>query len=128
MKTFLKSVLFNNVQLKLFSLICGYVCWSIISETRTNDVWIDVPVCFYQAKNNCTIKAPETVKVRLTGKRPDLRKLDTKKTAVHIDTRALSEGEQTIPLSDKQIMLPDNVQVTGWAPTHVNVKLNNITT
>jgi hypothetical protein len=128
MKTFLKSVLFNNVQLKLFSLILGYVCWSIISETRTDDVWMDIPVCFYQAENNTQIEAPEMVKVRLTGKRPQLRTLDTNKTAVHIDTRNLSDGEQIIALSEHHIMVPDNVQVTGWAPTHMNIKVKKNST
>jgi len=123
MKAFLKSVLLNNVQLKLFSLVLGYIGWSIISQSHTDDVWIEVPICFSQTQQVARIKSPETVKVNLSGKRSDLRSLDTKTTAVHIDTRDLKNGEQNVALSEHQLLLPETVRVTGWAPTHVRVNV-----
>ena len=123
MKTFLKNVHLNNVQRKLFSLVLGYIGWSIISQSHTDTVWVDVCICFSQTQQVARIKSPETVKVNLSGKRSDLRSLDTKATAVHIDTRDLQEGEQNIALSQHHLLLPETVRVAGWAPTHVRVNV-----
>ncbi|MCK5633244.1 hypothetical protein KAH94_05810 [bacterium] len=123
MKNFLKRVFFSNIQIKLFSFALGYICWSIINQSHSDTTWIDIPVYFYQAEKNAMIEAPEMVKVSLLGKRSDLRSLDTSKTAVHIDTRNLKQGEQIITLSEQQTILPEKVKIDRWAPEKISVKL-----
>lgn len=123
MQNLLKKILTNNVQLKLFSLILGYLCWSIVSQSHTDNIWIDAPVCFYETADNQQIHAPETIKINLTGKRCALRAIDRKSTAVHIDTHDLKLGKHVIALSERNMLLPETVQVIGWAPTHVPIKI-----
>ena len=123
MQSILKKTLTNNVQLKLFSLILGYLCWSIVSQSHIDDVWIDAPVCFYETADNQHIDAPETIKINLTGKRSALRAIDRKSTAVHIDTHNLTLGKHVIALSERNLLLPETVQVAGWAPTHLPIKI-----
>ena len=127
MKNLLKKTLSNNVQLKLFSLILCYICWSIVSQSHTDDMWIDAPVCFYETADNQQIHALETVKVNLSGKRCALRAIDRKNTAVHIDTRNLKQGNHIIALSERHVLLPETVQVIGWTPTHLNIKVEKKT-
>jgi len=123
MKAFIKRVLLNNVQLKIFSLILAYGSWSMINKSHADDVWIEAPVCFYETAQGLKIAAPDSIKINLTGKRADLRLLDTQSTAIHIDSRTLKKGENKIALSDKQMMLPGTIKVTGWAPSHLDVKV-----
>jgi len=127
MKTLLKRALLNNVPIKLFSLILGYGLWSIISQSHVDDRWVDIPVYFCQTAENLHVKAPETVKINISGKRSDLRNLDRNDVAVHIDTRTLAAGKNTVALSDRHLIIPENVQVTGVAPTHVDVNVKKET-
>jgi hypothetical protein len=120
-KLSLKNLFLNNVQIKVFSLVFGYLAWSIISHSHADDAWVQIPVCFSNSETAMKITAPEMVRVNLAGKRSDLRSLDTNATAVHIDTRDLRDGEQSIELSEQHVLTPDSIQVVGWAPTHINV-------
>ena len=123
MKAFIKRILLNNVQLKIFSFILAYGSWSMINQSHADDVWIDAPVCFYETKQGLKIAAPDFVKINLSGKREDLRSLDIQSTAIHIDTRTLQKGENKVALSEKQIMLPETIKVTGWVPSHLDVQV-----
>jgi len=123
MKAFIKRVLLNNVQLKILSFILAYGSWSMINQSHADDVWIDAPICFYETAQGLKIAAPDHVKVNLSGKRVDLRSLDTQCTAIHIDSRTLKEGDNKIALSEKQVMLPETIKVTGWTPSHLDVKV-----
>ncbi len=121
MKLSLKNVVLNNVPIKVFSLIFGYLAWSVISYSHADSTWVNVPVCFSSSETAMQVMAPETIKINLAGKRCDLRLLDTNATAVHIDTRDLRNGEQSIELSETHVLIPDSIQVVGFAPTHINV-------
>lgn len=123
MKNLLKRALLNNVQIKLFSIFFGYVCWSIVNQSHTDDMWIDVPVCFDQAIENLHIQSPETVKINLSGRRSDLRAIDINSSAVHIDTRDLKDGKNIIALSERKVLLPETIQVIGWIPTHLKIEM-----
>ena len=127
MKNLLKKALLNNVQIKLFSLVLGYGLWSIVNQSHADDMWMDIPLCFCETAKTMNVDAPETVKINLTGKRADLRVLDRNGVAVHIDTRRLSAGKNIIALSDRQVLLPETIQITGWAPTHVNINVKKET-
>jgi len=123
MKIFLKKTLLNNVHLKIFSLTLGYICWSVISQSHTDDVWMEVPVGFYQTEQTVQIEAPETMHIRVAGKRSDLKKLDTTKTAAHINGKYLKEGDNTVVFSDTDIIVPEQIEVTEWAPKEIQVKV-----
>ena len=122
MKLFLKKIFLSNVQIKLFSLILAYAGWSLINKSHTDDIWTDVPVCFYETEKGMKIACADTVKMNLSGKRSDLRSLNIEDIAIHIDSRTLAQGENTITLSERQVMLPETIKVTGWAPSHLEVE------
>ena len=123
MESFLKRIILNNVQLKLFSLFFGYIFWSIISQNHTDDVWMEVPVSFYKTEQISNIEAPETTKVRLSGKRSYLSSLKMDKTAIHIDGRKLKEGDNKVVFKDNNIIIPEQIKVTGWAPRNIQIKV-----
>jgi len=123
MKAFLKRVLLNNVQLKILSFILAYGSWSMINQSHADDVWIDAPVCFYETDKGLKIACPDQIKINISGTRADLRSIDTQRTAIHIDSRTLKEGDNKIALSEKQVMLPETVKVTGWSPNQLDVKV-----
>lgn len=122
MKKFLKSVLLSNLHIKLFSLFLAYAGWAILNQSHTDDRWIDVPVYFYETGKDIHVSAPQSVKLNVSGKRSDLRALDTASTAVHIDTRTLKEGKNTVALSERHVMIPETIKVTGWAPSHMEIE------
>lgn len=124
MKRFFKKVFLNNVQLKIFSFILAYACWSLISQSHTDDVWVDASVCFYESEKIAMINAPEKVKINLSGKRAILQSIDTKEAAVHIDPSKLKQGKNMITLSEHQVTLPEEVKITGWSPTHLEIEVN----
>jgi len=122
MKRFLKNIFLNNVQIKLFSIILAYGVWSLVNQSHTDDIWTDVPVCFYETEKGMKIACADTVKMNLAGRRSDLRSLNIEDVAIHIDSRTLAEGKNTITLSERQVMLPETIKVAGWTPPHLEVQ------
>ena len=122
MKLFLKKIFLNNIQIKLFSLILAYAGWSLINQSHTDDIWTDIPVCFYETEKGMKIACADSVKLNLSGKRSSLRSLNMEDIALHIDSRTLAPGKNMITLSDRYVMLPETIKVTGWAPSHLEVE------
>lgn len=111
-----KNQLTSNLTLKIISLMLGYGLWLLLSQSRTAELWADVPVCFYNVPAQIQINAPETISVQLVGHRSDLYALDNENLAFHIDGELLHVGENLLPVSREALFLPHCIKLVNYAP------------
>lgn len=116
MKLSLKSILESNLSLKVMSFFLGIGFWCIYSAFHPTSINVDVPVCFYGRADGKDIEAPETINVKLMGKRTDFYNLDLTNIALHINTDELVPGEQVIEVSDEKLFLPKNIKLVHCSP------------
>ena len=120
----LKNSLRTNVTLKTLSFVLGYSCWSILSQAFTQSLSFDVPLCFYgEPDTNTQVHAPETIAIKLAGKRTDLHNLDIKNLAIHINLQELSAGKNLIILENKKLFLPDCIKLVHYNPLNLIVDI-----
>lgn len=126
----LKNILWNNLTLKVLSLLFGYAFWSMISQSLAVTVSIPVSLSFYNVPQNIAVEAPETIKVTLRGKRAHLNHLDCATLAFHIDGTALHSGDNYVSLKAEQLFLPETINLLDYNPSplviHINEKQSNI--
>lgn len=121
MFTKVQHTLLNNFSLKLIAFIIGYGLWILMSAEHTTTVYMTVPVSFYNVKGY-TIDAPETVNVRLHGKRNDLYTL-SHKLAFHIDGNTLAVGKQSLFFESSLLFLPDTVTLIESIPKESTIEV-----
>lgn len=125
MKHLNKTIIANNLTLKVISLIMGYTFWFVWSETQTTKVTLDVPLCVYNVPETAQINAPETISVALAGTLQELNNLDLHNLAIHIDGTTLHEGNNQCLLKNEQLFVPDNIKMVHYAPSNILISYNS---
>ena len=123
MKTLTRIRFSNKIIDKIFALIFGFALWTIFAANNTKDIWIQVPLCFYNTDDNIICNGPETVKVHLCAKRVALKNIDTKNLAIHVDSQKLSLGESNLHVTEQDLFLPDSIKLVDYTPCNIVVNV-----
>jgi len=126
-KVLLKKILCSNVPLKAIALILGYSFWHILGHGHTINIWLEMPLSFYEIPKNLTLHAPNTVAINLAGKRSDLYNLDKNKLAVHINAHKLFPGYNNLSITAETLFLPDTIKLIDYKPSNVLVEVKEKT-
>lgn len=118
-----KKNVWRNAPLKLISLLLGYTFWYIFGNSHTSTAWITIPLCFYNVPEAQTIRAPETISVKVAGKRSDLRSLDPEQLAIHINAEKLKLGRNLISITDEALFLPESIKLVHYNPSNPTVEI-----
>jgi hypothetical protein len=118
-----KKQIWRNTSLKVISLLLGYTFWYIFGNSHSTTVWITVPLCFYNIPIATTIKGPDTISVKLCGKRSELCALESDQLAVHIDAQQFVQGKNRISLSEQSIFLPASIKLVHYNPSHPTIEV-----
>ena len=113
----------RNIPLKVISLLLGFTFWYIFGNSHTTTAWITIPLCFYNIPKQTTIKAPESLSVKVTGKRSHLRTLDTNELAIHVNTEKLHTGKNLLSIAPETIFLPESIKLVDYCPSNPTVEL-----
>jgi YbbR domain-containing protein len=114
-----KSHPLNNLSLKIIALVFGYTLWTTMSEHNKVQVALQAPLSFYN-QSGLELEAPESVLVTVAGARDSLYQL-TRDLAVHIDAKNLQEGQNTIALLEKDLLLPETIKLVHCSPKTITV-------
>lgn len=116
----------TNVPHKIVALVIGYGIWFLLSQTHTQQITVEVPVCFYGAAIESIAHAPETISITLSGTRNCLAQLDLDALAVHIDADDLIQGQNPIDITEEKLFLPDSVNVVHCNPSYLTITTASI--
>jgi hypothetical protein len=70
-----------------------------------------------------TIDAPAHLVVQLKGKRSALYSLNKETLAAHIDAQLLTEGNNALTLSDKDLLLPLGISLDNYKPNNLVIAI-----
>lgn len=116
----LKNILLTNPILKVIALIFGFVWWSVLGQTVGSNRWLHLPIAVYNTHGKL-INAPDTIQVKLTGRRNDLQALDMQHLALHIDATHLKEGKNVIDITHDMLLLPERIRLVQYQPSNIIV-------
>lgn len=119
----IKNALLSNIFLKSSSIIIGYLFWLLISDAYITNIWVEVPLCFYNNDQNIAIEAPEKIYVQLKGKRSRLYNLDKKSLAIHINAQDLKPALNSCKLTADHLFLPSGIILSDYCPGNLIIKL-----
>lgn len=119
--------LFRNLWLKLFSLVLASILWYYVNtQSRFLPAGLiekkfkEVPVKILTSSRELgRVKiSPETVSIKVRGKKALLSKFDKSDITLFIKLEGLKEGEYLLPLHWE---LPSEVEVVSISPREVKV-------
>lgn len=118
-----KKTMWRNTSLKISALLFGYTFWYVFGQSHTSSAWITVPLCFYNVPKQTVIKGPETISLKIIGKRSELRLLDIDQLAIHINAEELTQGKNLLTITEKSILLPEPIKLVHYSPSNPTVEL-----
>ncbi len=118
-----KKTMWRNTSLKITALLFGYTLWYAFGQSHTSSAWITVPLCFYNVPKEVVIKGPETISLKIIGKRSELRLLDIDQLAIHINAEELAHGKNLLTFTEKSILLPEPIKLVHYSPSNPTVEL-----
>ncbi len=117
----------TNLPLKLFSLVCGYLAWTLISGSHVTQSTHTIPVCVYNLRADQRMQSPEYITLTLCAPRHLLRTIDHNELAVHIDATRLHVGDNQLIVDHSTLFLPANVNVVHYSPLNASIRITQIT-
>jgi YbbR domain-containing protein len=120
----LRKLLFDNLGLKLVSLLLAYLLWFNVSSEPVVERALTVPVEFLNTPPNLEISNDYTknLDVHVSTRRGALSG-GSVNISVLIDLRDAHEGERIIPIGDADVRKPEGVTVLHVTPSRITLVL-----
>jgi uncharacterized protein (TIGR00159 family) len=105
------------------SLAVAALFWTtvIMSKTETREMIFTVPIQYTGLQKNLVLEGnvPPEVKLHLEGSSSLLTTLDLTQLRVQVDLSRVTEGRQTIALSDQNVQVTKRVKVVDLSPSFI---------
>lgn len=118
----IKQQLLNNLSLKVLALVFGYIFWTTMSERHVTQVTLNAPVSFFH-QEGLVLDAPEAISVTLAAPRKKLYGL-TRDLALHIDAQKLTQGKNTVRITEQNLFLPPSVKLIHYTPEKIAITVS----
>ncbi len=122
MQSSLSLALSSNLTLKIGAFVIGVTLWALVSSVYEETITVTVPLCFFNAENYAIV-APESLRVTLKGFRHDLRAIDYKALAAHLDAGKIGPGKRSVLVGNKELFLPKKIKLVSYSPMNLEVEL-----
>src|SRR5262245_51325260 len=114
-----KHWIVHNWFLKVVSLLLATVLWAAISNQRSSEIGLDVPLEYHNIPPQMEIAGDITnlVQVRLRGSSNVIKGITAKDVATSIDLSKMKTGEKVVPLSPQNVQAPFGAEVIRVNPS-----------
>lgn len=121
----LRAMVFNNVLLKMVSLIIAFMLWSFLMLERKSEVTLNIPIRIENVPDNLVIvePPPPDIRVAVRGSRTQLRSINEALMPYRIDLAGFRAGETTIDVIPDKINLPRGLRIVHVNPTKITIEL-----
>ncbi|MBN2707259.1 MAG: YbbR-like domain-containing protein [Deltaproteobacteria bacterium] len=129
--TRIRSLLLENLHLKLMSLGLALLLWFFVSGKSKTELALSVPIEFTSipAAMTITTKVPTSIHIRVKGTKTLLRPLTSKPPTLSIDLAKATVGKNIIQLADESFNdLPLGVDVVHLDPEILTLYLDRYLT
>ena len=126
----LKELVFNNLPIKIISLLLAVFLWFFVIGQRSSEIGIEVPLRFENLGDTFAVvnKPPSRVDVRVRGPRTLLSSLDPTRVDLTVDLSGAKPGRRSYHIFPEQIVLPRGLQVSRIEPSEIAVEFSPVIT
>lgn len=117
------KLLLSRPFIKINACLIGYGLWMLLSQHQIITRTIHAPVCFYQASQDHTIIAPDTIDITIKASKKSFEHFDAYSSAIHIDASRFQEGNNFITLQKENLFLPDEIKLINLVPSSLQIQL-----
>jgi diadenylate cyclase len=123
MLDFLKRRIFQNLGLKIFSLILATGLWLAVARDTPDEVALNVPIEFHNIPEKLEINSEEIpmAQVRVRGPHRLIGALRPEEVHVQVDLTDVTPGERTFDLRAGQIRQPRELEAVQVVPSQLHL-------
>jgi YbbR domain-containing protein len=117
--------LFDNLPLKLGSLLLAFLLWFVIAGEKTSEMGLSVPLELQNFPTDLEITGDpvNSVEVRIRASPGIIHNLGPGEVTAHLDLARATEGERIIHLTEECIRVPFGVRVVKVNPAILTLNL-----
>ncbi len=125
----LRHLIFDNIVIKIFSLVFAIILWLHVSMRGTSEVNFMVPLELRDIPARTTVvgNVPGLVDVRVQTRETFLRRLTARDFAAFISLAGANPGDSVYTLTPSNVRAPGNVKVKSVSPSEVRLRLEKLT-
>jgi YbbR domain-containing protein len=129
-REFLRRRIFNNLGLKLISLLIATALWLAISSEPPSEAAFNVAIVFQNMPENLEISSENipSAQIRVRGPERLVRRLQASDVHEEIDLAGVKPGERTFDLNKSQVTLPDKLEAVQIVPSQIHLMFDKRTT
>jgi len=118
--------LLNDLPSKALFLFLVCLLWIFVIGIRQGEISFNIPVEYYSVPQNLGINGtpPKEINVRFRGSQRLLSSIEPEHFRVHIDLSKAYSGANQVFLSEKNIIVPSGISVTGLYPKKITLQLS----
>lgn len=128
MITRIKSVLFDNLHIKLFALMFAVLLWMHAVTRGESEINFVVPLELKDIPAGMAVvgDAPPSVDVRIKGNESFLKGLSSRDIGAFVSLEGAKEGESAHTLTSNNIKAPYGISISRVSPVEVSIVLDAI--
>ncbi|MBI2822246.1 MAG: YbbR-like domain-containing protein [Acidobacteria bacterium] len=126
----LRGLLFDNLGLKLVSLLLALLLWFSVSSEQVYERTVSVPVEFLNIPASLEISNDytRTLDVQITARRGGLFSSGNVAMSAQVNLQDAGVGERIVPITEADIRKPDTVVVLNITPSRIALVLERTST
>lgn len=124
----LRHMVFDNFEIKIFSLVFALVLWLHVSTRGTSEVNFMVPLELRDIPDQMAVvgNVPGLVDIRVQTRETFLQRLTSKDFSVFISLAGAKPGEATYTLTPSNVRAPGSVNIESVSPSEVHLRLETL--
>jgi len=124
----LRHIVFDNFEIKIFSLVFALVLWLHVSTRGTSEVNFMVPLELRDIPDQMAVvgNVPGLVDIRVQTRETFLQRLTSKDFSVFISLAGAKPGEATYTLTPSNVRAPGSVNIESVSPSEVRLRLETL--
>lgn len=114
-----------NLAMKVSALAFSVVLWAYVNSKGAIEVSLEVPVMFQEVPAGFVVAnvTPDRIEVRVRGREAVVSRLSSDSVTIPISLGVGRVGENTFFIKESVVSAPRGVEVTGFSPKRVLVRL-----
>jgi YbbR domain-containing protein len=124
----IRHILFDNIEIKVFSLVFALILWLHVSTRGTSEVNFMVPLELRDIPDQMAVvgNVPGLVDIRVQTRETFLQRLTSKDFSVYISLAGAKPGEATYNLTPSNVRAPGSVTIESVSPAEVRLRLEKL--
>ncbi|HVX01414.1 MAG TPA: hypothetical protein VHA52_13405 [Candidatus Babeliaceae bacterium] len=113
----------TKIYLVISSALLGWSLWYILGDLFPTQLTVTVPLYFYNATSEqlSSLTYPEKLTLTLKGYRKDLRSINYKELALHINFNALASPISALYPEAGHLLLPQCIKIINSSPLNIAI-------